>query len=108
MAWKSSFQNAIAGLDLTAGEELDLLSKWLGRASSEQVRRVRATNIRNPLAGLVMAWERLEETYGSPEAIEQALFTKHENFPKLLLRTETVLTHLNSFLVISPLYVSRQ
>lgn len=29
-AWKSSFLNAIEGLNLTASEELDLLTKWLG------------------------------------------------------------------------------
>lgn len=29
-AWQSSFFNATQGLDLTAGEELDLLVKWLG------------------------------------------------------------------------------
>lgn len=30
LAWKSSFLNTIKSLDLTAGEELDLLIKWLG------------------------------------------------------------------------------
>lgn len=82
-AWKSSFKSAIAELDLTAGEELDLLSRWLGRESSEHVCRLKAVNIRCPPAGLSMAWERLEETYGSPEAIERALFSKLERFPKL-------------------------
>jgi len=30
LAWKSSFLNAIKDLDLTAGEEFDLLIRWLG------------------------------------------------------------------------------
>ena len=98
-AWKSSFQSAIAGLDLTYREELDLLSKWLGRESSEQVRRIKAANIRNAQAGLVMAWERLEETYGSPEAIERALFTKLENFPKLTNKEPQKLRALGDLLL---------
>ncbi|XP_033991975.1 uncharacterized protein LOC117487461 [Trematomus bernacchii] len=79
-AWKTSFLSAIAGLDLSVGEELDLLCKYLGKESSDQVRRIKAVNIRHPDAGLMMAWERLEEIYGSPEVIEQALFDKLESF----------------------------
>lgn len=30
-----------------------------------------------------MAWGRLEDIYGSPEPVEQALFNKLENFPKV-------------------------
>lgn len=30
-----------------------------------------------------MAWERLDQIYGLPEAVEQALFNKLENFPKV-------------------------
>ncbi len=30
-----------------------------------------------------MAWERLEEMYGSAEAIERALFFKLESFPRI-------------------------
>ena len=60
-AWKSAFINAIRDLDLTAGEELDLLSKWLGKESSEYVRRFRAVHISNPDAALRMTWDRLNE-----------------------------------------------
>ncbi|KAL4008325.1 hypothetical protein ACER0C_002177 [Sarotherodon galilaeus] len=82
-AWKTSFQNAIANLDLSAAEELDLLTKHLGKESAEQVNGIKAVNIRNPTTGLYAAWERLDEVYGSPEAVEQALFSKLESFPKL-------------------------
>ena len=81
--WKTTFQNAIAGLDLSAAEELDLLTKYLGKESAEQVRRIKTVNIRNPATGLYMAWGRLDETYGSPEAVEQALFSRLENFPRV-------------------------
>lgn len=83
-AWKSSFSNTIKDLDLTACEQLDLLTKWLGKESSEHVRRLRAVNISNPHAALKMAWDRLDECYGAPEVIESALFTKLDNFPKIL------------------------
>lgn len=82
-AWKTSFLNAIADLDLSAAAELDLLTKYLGKESTEQVRRIKTVNIKDPAIGLHMAWGRLDEIYGSPEAVEQALFSKLENFPKV-------------------------
>ncbi|KAI4883909.1 hypothetical protein NFI96_021124 [Prochilodus magdalenae] len=82
-AWKSSFSNAVKGLELTEAEELDLLVKWLGRESSEHVRRIKSVHIRHPAAGLKMAWDRLEQCYGTPEAIESALFARLESFPKI-------------------------
>lgn len=82
-AWKTSFQNAILDLDLSAAEELDLLTKYLGKESAERVRRIKTVNIKNPATGLYMAWGRLDEIYGSPEAVEQALFNNLENFPKI-------------------------
>ncbi|KAL0149829.1 hypothetical protein M9458_054877 [Cirrhinus mrigala] len=85
-AWKTSFLNAIADLDLSAAGELDLLTKYLGKESAEQVRRIKTVNIKDPATGLRMAWERLDEIYGSPEAIEQALFNKLENFPKVTMK----------------------
>lgn len=37
-AWYSSFTSAAGGLQLTATQELDLMTKWLGRDSSELVK----------------------------------------------------------------------
>ncbi|KAJ8369536.1 hypothetical protein SKAU_G00095640 [Synaphobranchus kaupii] len=81
--WKSTFRNTIQGLRLTYNEELDLLTRWLGPHSSEQIRRIRAVHVSDPAAGLRMAWSRLEECYGSPETIEKALLDKLERFPKI-------------------------
>lgn len=39
-AWQSSFLNAPQGFELTASEELDLLVRWLGKESSEHVKRI--------------------------------------------------------------------
>ncbi len=64
-AWKTSFQSVIDELTLSAREELDLLIKWLGPASKEQARRIRAIHSHNSAAGLSMVWQRLEETYGT-------------------------------------------
>lgn len=43
-AWTSSFLSAIEDLELTAGEELDLLIKWLGKQSAEQARRTKSVS----------------------------------------------------------------
>lgn len=40
-------------------------------------------HVTSPAIGLRMAWDRLEECYGSPEVIERNLFERLENFPKI-------------------------
>ncbi|KAL1252709.1 hypothetical protein QQF64_017402 [Cirrhinus molitorella] len=97
-AWKTSFQNAIADLDLSAAGELDLLTKYLGKESAEQARRIKTVNIKDSAIGLRMAWERLDEIYGSPEAVEQALFNKLENFPKVIMKDPRRLRELADLL----------
>lgn len=82
-AWRSSFLNTIRDLDITAGEELDLLSKWLGKESSAYASRLRAVHIGNPEAALKKTWDRLDDCYSSPEVIESALFKKLDSFPKI-------------------------
>ncbi|CAN2390438.1 zinc finger [Pristimantis euphronides] len=82
-AWRSSFLNAIRGLELSCSQELDLLVKWLGNESAEHARRIRDINVNYPDIGLKMVWERIDECYGSPEAIESALFKRMEDFPKI-------------------------
>lgn len=67
--WKASFHTAIAGLDLSAGEELNLLIQCLGKESAEHVKRIKTVNIGHLSVGLA-TWERLDQTYGSPEAVE--------------------------------------
>ena len=54
-AWHSFFFNASQGLELTASEVLDLLVKWLGKESSEHVKRIRAVYVTNPQAALKMS-----------------------------------------------------
>lgn len=45
-----------------------------------------------------MIWSRLEESYGSPEAIESALFSKIENFPRISNKENHKLRELGDLL----------
>ena len=98
-AWKSSFTNATQGLGLTASEELDLMTKWLGKESSQHVRRIRSVHIDNPDTALKKAWERLKECYASPEVLESALFRKLDNFPRISSRDHIKLRELGDLLM---------
>ncbi|XP_021332949.1 uncharacterized protein [Danio rerio] len=98
-AWKSSFCNAIEGLDLKPSEELDLLVQWLGPESTEHARRIRSVHISYPDVGLSMVWKRLEDCYGSAEAMEAALFNKLECFPKLSNKDHQRLRELGDLLL---------
>ncbi|XP_039870639.1 uncharacterized protein LOC120723317 [Simochromis diagramma] len=96
--WKASFQSAIKDLHVTAQEELDLMVKWLGVESGHQAKRIRAVHVFNPAAALNLVWQRLEECYGSPEVVENALLKKIEQFPKLNNRDNTKLRELGDVL----------
>ena len=98
-AWKASFFNAIRGLKLTDSEEMDLLLKWLGTESAAQVRRIRAVHIHYPERGLKMAWDRLDECYGSPEVIENSLFRRLDGFPKISNKDHRKLRELGDLLM---------
>ncbi|XP_036003031.1 uncharacterized protein LOC118566091 isoform X1 [Fundulus heteroclitus] len=98
-AWRRSFLTTISGLNLTQSEEMDLLLKWLGKESAEHIEQIRAIHINRPEAGLAMAWERLELTYGSAEAIENALFKRIDSFPKIINRDGPKLTKLGDLLM---------
>lgn len=80
-AWRASFYNAIEGLSLKPSEELDLLTRWLGEESSRHAKRIRS--VHNPAEGLCQVWTRLQDCYGTPEAIEKSLLDRLECFPKV-------------------------
>ena len=98
-AWKRSFENTVRGLDLTASEEMDLLFKWLGKESAEHVEQIRAIHINRPDAGLKMTWERLDQCYGSAEVVEDALFKRIDNFPKITNRDYVKLRKFSDILM---------
>ncbi|KAJ8381227.1 hypothetical protein SKAU_G00020050 [Synaphobranchus kaupii] len=98
-SWKASFLSVIQDLSLAPREELDLLVKWLGADSSEQARRIRSVYVLNPGAGLRMVWQRVEECYGTPEAVEHALLKKIEDFPKLTNKDNAKLRELGDILL---------
>ncbi|XP_034768789.1 uncharacterized protein LOC117966565 isoform X2 [Acipenser ruthenus] len=97
-AWKSTFSNAVEGLDLKPTEELDLLIKWLGPESAEHVRRMRSVHVNHPAAALSVVWQWLEECYGSAEAMETA-FNKPECFPKISNKDPQRLRELGDLLL---------
>ncbi|KAL3983520.1 RNA-binding protein Musashi [Sarotherodon galilaeus] len=97
--WKSSFENVICDLNLTASEELDLLIKWLGAESVQYAYRLRAVHINNPSEELAKVWERLNECYGSPEAIENALLNRLDRFPKISYKDPQLLRELQDLLL---------
>lgn len=80
--WKKYFQDT-RDLSLTAREELDLLVKWLGSDSCSQAIRIRSAHVHNPTAGFTMVWQRLDDTYGSPEININASLLKLETFLKI-------------------------
>jgi len=97
-AWKASFQSVIQDLNLSSREELDLIIKWLGEESTEQAKRIRSVHVFNPTAALNLVWQRLEECYGSSEAVKHALLKKVEEFPKLTNRDNVRLRELGDIL----------
>ncbi|XP_025752713.1 uncharacterized protein LOC109204590 [Oreochromis niloticus] len=98
-AWKQSFHSSTEDLKLTSREELDLLCKWLGPKSSEHAKRIRAVHIHDAAAGVRMVWQRLEDCYGSPEAIEEALLKKLDDFPRISNRENQKLRELGDILL---------
>ena len=83
LAWKRSFQSVMEDLGINSSEELDLLVKYLGPQSHEHAVSVRASNAYDHSKGVERIWRRLDERYGSPEAIEAAFKRKLESFPRL-------------------------
>lgn len=83
-AWQSSYYNMTEGL--TTAEELDFMTKWLVRESSNRVKRIRSVHITNPDIALKEVWERLKECYAAPKIIE-SLFRRLENFPQKSIAT---------------------
>lgn len=81
-AWESSFVNSMPDLQLSASEDLDLLVKWLGKESSDHVRKILVVYVTN-LADLNCLQEFqliLQECHATLEVIESALFKCLDSF----------------------------
>lgn len=79
-AWKNSFRSVTTELKASPREELDLLTKHLGKESARYAQSLRASNSSNPARGLDLLWDRLEERYGAPEVVESHLKAKVDSF----------------------------
>lgn len=97
-AWQCSFTNVLAEVHLTATQELDLLTKWLGKESGEQVKRIRSVHMNNPNLALHKEWEILRDCYAAPEIIEQSLFQRLDSFPKISAKDHIKLRELGDLL----------
>lgn len=98
-AWQSSFIDVVAEVQLTASQELDLMTKWLGKESSQQVRRMRSVYVNDPSQTLRKAWERLRDCYAAPEIIEQSLFQRLDVVQKISAKDHTKLRELEDLLM---------
>lgn len=56
-------------------------------------------HINNPSFVLTKVWERLQEFYGSPEALERALFDRLERFPRIPNKDPHLLRDLGDLLL---------
>ena len=83
LSWKLTFHDVMRQIKATPSEELELLTHYLGRNSKLEVSSIKASNAGNSERGLRKAWERLDETYGSPEKVEHALKRKLLNIVKV-------------------------
>lgn len=97
-AWLSSFTGATADVHLTPTQELDLMTKWLGKESSSQIKRIRSVYVNNPAEALQKAWDRLQECYAAPEIIEKSLFQRLDSFPKMTAKDNVKLRELGDLL----------
>lgn len=82
---------------LTATQELDLMTKWFGRESSEQVRRIRSAHVNDANLALRKAWERLRNCYAAPEII-RSLCQRLNGFPRISAKDHTKLRELGDLL----------
>ncbi|KAI2644797.1 Paraneoplastic antigen-like protein 5 [Labeo rohita] len=98
-SWYSSFTSAAREVHLTATQELDLMTKWLGKESGEMVKRIRSVHVNNPNLALHKAWERLRECYAAPEIIERSLFQRLDSFPRFSAKDHTKLRELGDLLM---------
>ncbi|KAM4045418.1 LOW QUALITY PROTEIN: uncharacterized protein ACNLHF_009250 [Anomaloglossus baeobatrachus] len=96
-AWKATFKAAIANVNFTAEQELDLLIKWLGPGSTNRIKSLRTVYVGQAEAGLAAAWQRLD--FGSAEAIEKALFKRLQDIPKINLKEVHKLQDLSDLLM---------
>lgn len=83
LGWKSTFQQVVKDLGVSAAEEVDLLIKWLGQESRKHAVSLKSVNIKQLDVALANIWERLDERYGSPEAIYLIAMKKLSKVTKL-------------------------
>ena len=70
----------VKGIPLSSAEKLNLMAQDMANGSESKalIEHISRVYISNPDIGLNQAWERLQERFGSDEAVTQALTKKVE------------------------------
>ncbi len=92
---KCFFKAVTSELNLTSREEIDLLIRLLGPDSSSHAKRIKAVYVSNPTAGVGVIWRRMEDCYGCPKVIEQAMLKRLDAFPRITNKDTHRLRDLN-------------
>jgi len=83
LGWKTSFKLIMKELQASCLEELDLMTKYLGPQSGKQAKTLRSAYGNAPERAVEVIWQRLEERYGAPELVAEALKRKLASFPNI-------------------------
>jgi len=76
--WRAAFQNMIRGGPLASAEQLNLMVQHMadGSESKTLIEHLDRVYISNADVGLKQVWNRLQERFGSVEAVTQSLLNK--------------------------------
>ncbi|XP_038065714.1 uncharacterized protein LOC119735847 [Patiria miniata] len=97
--WKASIVSSVKELNIPPSQELNLVMKWLGNDSRKLVEPLYSVYIDQPAEALKQIWSLLDDTYGSPEAIESNVMTRLQEFPKLSAKESSKLLQLDHLLL---------
>ena len=78
--WKATFLRTMSEINVNAADQVDLLTKWLGKISNETARRIRQAIPNNHERAMTLIWERLDECYGAPELIKSSIKSRIADF----------------------------
>ena len=98
-SWRASFKQSVMELKINASQEMDLLIKWLGKDSRQLVLPIHSIHVGRPELGLHRMWDLLDRRYGAPEAIEEDLQRRIDEFPKLSQRDGNKLLQFSHLLL---------
>ena len=84
-SWCAAFQNMIRGVPLASNEQVNFILQYVadGSESKALTEHLSQVDISNADLGLKQVWNRLQERFGSNEAVTQSLLNKLELLPQV-------------------------